>query len=170
MQKEKKFEKIKKLLHQFKMRKVRFEEITYIKVKNIDDYIDLRNSIEKCFIDKKGININKLIEYKIKIKNAIEEQENKKEMISSFAFPICIILPSALAGGLLGAKDLNDFSLAWAVFDVVGYIFLFGMLICWINEYILGKNRDTLVFLDTIDRILQYMGEHIDLYEHRKLE
>ena len=53
MQKEKKFEKIKKLLHQFKMRKVRFEEITYIKVKNIDDYIDLRNSIEKCFIDKK---------------------------------------------------------------------------------------------------------------------
>ena len=39
MQKEKKFEKIKKLLHQFKMRKVRFEEITYIKVKNIDDYI-----------------------------------------------------------------------------------------------------------------------------------
>ena len=54
MQKEKKFEKIKKLLHQFKMRKVRFEEITYIKVKNIDDYIDLRNSIEKCFIDKKG--------------------------------------------------------------------------------------------------------------------
>ena len=78
-------------------------------------------------------------------------------------------MPSALAG-LLGAKDLNDFSLAWAVFDVVGYIFLFGMLICWINEYILGKNRDTLVFLDTIDRILQYMGEHIDLYEHRKLE
>ena len=151
------------------MRKVRFEEITYIKVKNIDDYIDLRNSIEKCFIDKKGFNINKLIEYKIKIKNAIEEQENKKEMISSFAFPICIILPSALAG-LLGAKDLNDFSLAWAVFDVVGYIFLFGMLICWINGYILGKNRDTLVFLDTIDRILQYMGEHIDLYEHRKLE
>ena len=44
MQKEKNFEKIKKLLHQFKMRKVRFEEITYIKVKNNDDYIDLRNS------------------------------------------------------------------------------------------------------------------------------
>ena len=39
MQKEKNFEKIKKLLHQFKMRKVRFEEITYIKVKNNDDYI-----------------------------------------------------------------------------------------------------------------------------------
>ena len=57
MQKEKNFEKIKKLLHQFKMRKVRFEEITYIKVKNNDDYIDLRNSIEKCFIDKKGFKI-----------------------------------------------------------------------------------------------------------------
>ena len=33
----------------------------------------LRNDIENCFIYEKGININKLNEYKIEIRNEIEK-------------------------------------------------------------------------------------------------
>lgn len=156
-------------LEQHRMKKVLFKNIKYKKIINITDYLDLRNDIENCFIDEKGININKLNEYKIEIRNEIEKVQRNIEMRASFAFPICIMLPSAILGFLAPVLYEKQCSMICVVIIIIVFVFLFGLLVCWINEnFYLKKDRDILVFYNTINEIFLYISENIEILKNKE--
>ena len=139
------------------MKKIKFKDIEYRKIKNIEDYKKLRENIENCLTDNKKINIDRLLEYRIEIRNAIDETERNIEMRASYAFPICLIVPSALIG-LLGNKSILCF-----VIGITVYVLIYGMVVCKINEIISSRERDELIFYKTISEILLYIFDNKEI-------
>ena len=69
------------------MKKIKFKDIEYRKIKNIEDYKKLRENIENCLTDNKKINIDRLLEYRIEIRNAIDETEKyRNESVICFPY------------------------------------------------------------------------------------
>ena len=93
----------------------------------------------------------------LKIRNAIDETERNIEMRASYAFPICLIVPSALIG-LLGNKSILCF-----VISITVYVLIYGMVVCKINEIISSRERDELIFYKTISEILLYIFDNKEI-------
>lgn len=141
------------------MKEIKFKDIEYRKIEKIEDYKKLRENIENCLTDNKEINIDRLLEYRIEIRNTIDETERNIEMRASYAFPICLIIPSALIG-LLGNELCKTGTILGVAISIAVYVFIYGMVVCKVNEFISNNERDKLIFYNTINEILLYIFDN----------
>lgn len=67
------------------MKKLNLKILSTEKLKTLK-IIKIKENIENCLTDNKKINIDRLLEYRIEIRNAIDETERNIEMRASYAF------------------------------------------------------------------------------------
>lgn len=146
------------------MKEIKFKDIEYRKIEKFEDYKKLRESIENCLIDNKKLNIDKLLEYRIEIRNAIDETERKIEMRASYAFPICLIVPSTLIG-VLGNELCEKRTILGDAISIAVYVLVYGIVVCKINEIILNRERDKLIFYQTINEILVHVFDNKEILQ-----